>query len=249
MRVLFLLGLLVAGLPLTAGTLIYKTADGQEKIVSQVTIMTIANQMLTLKIDSGTETIPLRSLVKYYDTDIRGGGEFEDNTAAYDIILGTEKCPTDGYQGSSDKRKTAEFTIGYSVRRKEGEAQKNELRVPYLYLFVLTSGDGGDRNFYSFSYPDKARVSMKAYDEAKMLEKVIALNRPTYYPDDRGRLGRPSPRNAGIGGDRIATFKLDGIRKQRIIAWYLVAWGKNRIEAEKSWQDHSYRIARNWWIR
>jgi len=232
-----------------AGTLIYRTRDNQERTVSKVTIVSIDSKLVTIKINSGTETIPISSLVKYYDTDIKSGGEFEDSSAEYSIRLGTEKCPKTGYETTKGRKTPSVFSINYDTMRKPGQNQKAAIREPYLYLFVLTSGANGERNFYSYSSSSKGKVSMRdAYDEAKMLEKVSSLDRPLIHKDDRNQLGRPNQRG-GLGGTEIADFKLDGIKSQRIIAWYLVAWGKNKIEATKEWRDTGYNLHKTWWVR
>ncbi len=239
----------LGGVNAEAGTLIYRTRDNEEKTVSKVTIVTIDAKLVTIKINSGTETIPISSLVKYYDTDIKSGGEFEDNSAEYTIRLGTEKCPGTGYETNKGKKSSSVFSISYDTMRKPGQNQKAGIREPYLYLFVLTSGNSGERNFYSFSSSSKGKVSMRdAYDEAKMLEKVTSLDRTLIHDDDRNQLGRPNQRG-GLGGTDLAEFKLDGIKDQKIIAWYLVAWGKNKIEATKEWRDTGYNLHKTWWVR
>lgn len=244
-----LCGTLFAG-TLQAGTLIYRGSDRQERTISQVTIMAIDGKLVTIKVNNGTETIPISSIVKYYDTDIKGGGSaFEDDSAEYTVTLGSEKCPKSGYETSKKKNTVTYFSIPYDVTRKPGEDQKRALREPYFYLFVLTAGRDGDRNMFSYSYPARGKVSMKdSYDEAKMLEKVVSLDRRLFHPDDRRRLGTPT-RSGNLGGSDEAKFKLDGIKDQQIIAWYLVVWGKNKIVTSKEWKDTGYTIRKNWWVR
>ena len=240
--------LLAAG-TLSAGTLIYRTRNREEKVVSDVTIVSIDSRIMTIKIAGGTETIPLANVVKYYDTDIKAGGEFEDNTAEYDVILGSEDCPKTGYTGGKTK-KTTVFSIPYTVRTKGAARSDAACREPYFYLFVLTSGAGGSRTLHSYASPARARVSMKTYDEAKMLEKVISLDRPTYYPADRNRLGRAGGNSTvSLGGEQTATFTLNGVKDRQIIGWYLVVWGKTRIAAVKEWHDTGYSLPAHWWLR
>ena len=223
------------------GTLIYKNKKGETKRVSGLKIVSIDSKKMVVKIASGTETILLSQVQKYYDTDIRVGGEFDDDSGEYTIQLGHE---TLGPSKKSGGR--MELSIPFSIFRIKGTALGTRLRQPYFYLFVLSSdGDTQNRKMTSYSFPASARTSMKNYDEAKMLEKVISLDRPYYYQDDVNR----SPQNRRMGGDRQARFLLNTAKNSTVIAWYLVVWGKESIVATESWENPNYRISKNWWVR
>lgn len=228
----------------SAGTLIYKNRDGEQKRVSGLKIISIDSKKMVVKINEGTETIPLSQMVKYYDTDIKGGGEFEDNTAQYDIRLGEGKI-------SSDKKKggAVTFSIPFDVFRREGEKMDSAMRYPYIFLFVLSADADGHRTMTSYGFPSAARLSLKNYDEAKMQEKVLSLKRRTYHSDDVSRLGQPSAASRTMGGEKTATFSLSNLKKNSVIAWYVVAWNKDSISATKEWHDSSHKVGKNWWIR
>ena len=226
-----------------AGTLIYKTKAGEEKRVSGLTIVSIDGKKMVVRIKGGTETISMSQVIKYFDTDLSVGGEMDDNTGDYTVHLGSEKLVRDKKSGRIT------FSIPYSINRASGVKLGTRLRQPYFYLFVLAvDEDSGQRKMMSFSYPAKAKVAMKNYDEAKMMEKAIDLDRPSFYDDDFGGLRR-SATNKSLGGRRTASFSLNNVRNGSVIAWYLVVWGKDKIVETKEWRDSGRRISTNWWIR
>lgn len=242
-RILIFLAGFVFCADMFAGTLIYKNKAGEEKRVSGLTIVSIDGKKMVVRIKGGTETIAMSQVIKYFDTDLSVGGEMDDNTGDYTVHLGTEKL------GRDKKSGRLEFSIPYSVNRASGVKLGSRLRHPYFYLFVLAiDGDSGERKLMSFSYPAKARVSMKNYDEAKMMEKAISLDRPSIYGEDFGGLKRSSS-NKSMGGRRTASFSLNNVRNGSVIAWYLVVWGKDSIVETKEWRDSGSRISKNWWIR
>ena len=73
------------------GTLIYKSNEGEEKRVSGLTILSIDSKKMVVRISGGTETIRLSQVIKYYDSDIRAGSEFDDGSGDYTIRFGQEK--------------------------------------------------------------------------------------------------------------------------------------------------------------
>lgn len=227
------------------GTLIYKNKAGETKWVSGLTILSIDEKKMVVRINNGTETIWLSQVSKYYNSDIRMGGEFDDGSAEYTIWLGQEKIT------SSEKTKgQMEFSIPYDVNKTDKARSGESLRAPYMYLFVLVSdAESLQRKMYSFSFPGPAKVAMKTYDEAKMLEKAIALNRPRYHYEDASLLGSRSISGSRLGGDKVARFPLSNLRNGTIIAWYLVAWGKSSIVATKEWRKTGVRIEKTWWLR
>ena len=124
----------------------------------------------------------------------------------------------------------------------------NAMRYPYIFLFVLSSDADGHRSMTSYGFPSSARLSLKNYDEAKMLEKVLLLKRPHYHSDDASRLGSHAS-GSRLGGSKTATFQLGNLKDRKIIAWYVVAWNKDSISAVKEWHDTSYKVGKTWWIR
>ena len=226
----------------SAGTLIYKNREGKRLMVSGLKIFSIDSQKMVVKINDGTETIPLSQVVKYYDTEIKSGGSFDDNTAEYDIRLGEGTI-----RGDKKKNGQKTFEIPFDVFRKSARMD-TPMRYPYLFLFVLTSNDEGHRVISSYGFPTSARLSLKNYDEAKMLEKVLSLKRPHYHSEDVNHLGGRSS-GARMGGGKTATFPLSNLKDRKIIAWYVVAWSKEAISAVKEWHDPQYKIGKNWWIR
>lgn len=236
-----LIGVLFCGSAM-AGTLIYKNKAGEVKRVSGLKILSIDGKKMVVKIDSGTETISLAQVQKYYDTDIRIGGEFDDDSGAYSVRLGTESLVKAKKSGGRQ-----EFSIPFSLTRAQGVSIRSRLRQPYFYLFVLVSDGEGQRKMQIFSYPKSAKAGMKNYDEAKMLEKVIELDRPYYYHEDTSFGSRSTQKR--LGGERVASFPLASVRNGSVIAWYLVVWGKDSIVATKEWHDTGRNVGKNWWVR
>ncbi len=224
------------------GTLVYKNKKGEIKRVSGLKIVSIDSKKMVVRIANGTETILLSQVQKYYDTDIRISGEFDDDSGEYTVQLGYEKL------GSSKKNNgRMELSIPFSISRQKGTSMGARLRQPYFYLFVLSSdAESQNRKMTSYCFPASAKTSMKNYDEAKMLEKVISLDRPYYYQEDTFNRSSYSKR---MGGERQAQFTLNAVKNNTVIAWYLVVWGKDSIVATKSWENSEYRISKNWWVR
>ena len=226
------------------GTLIYKSNEGEEKRVSGLTILSIDSKKMVVRISGGTETIRLSQVIKYYDSDIRAGSDFDDGSGDYTLRFGQEKMVR-GEKANS----RMEFTIPFDVDRTGNAKMGTPLRVPYLYLFVLVSdSENFQRKMFVASYPASAKISMKNYDEAKMMEKATSLDRPRYHHDDAALLGKRS-RGATLEGGRLARFPLNNLRNGKIIAWYLVAWGKDSIVATKEWRMPGLRIDATWWMR
>ena len=239
---LTVLAVLVFGISVSAGTLIYKNKDGEQKRVSGLTIISIDGKKMVVRIKNGTETIFLSQVVKYYDTDIRVGGEFDDDSGDYTVRLGMEKLTR------NKKNNRMEFTIPFSINRTGKTKIGSRVRQPYFYLFVLCSdGENAYRKMHTFSYPAAAKNAMKNYDEAKMLEKVISLDRPYIYDSDVPSMNNSVGRS--LGNNRMAVFPLSSIRNGSVIAWYLVVWGKDSIVETKEWHDPARRVGKNWWIR
>lgn len=241
-KTVLLLLVLLVGFAVSAGTLIYKNREGKKLTVSGLKIFSIDSKKMVVKINDGTETILLSNVVKYYDSDIKSGGSFDDDTAEYDIRLGEGAI-------RSDKKKGGQkfFEIPFDVVRKSARMD-TPMRYPYIFLFVLTSNAEGSRAISSYGFPVAARLSLKNYDEAKMLEKVLSLKRPHYHSEDVNRMGERSS-TTRMGGGKVATFQLNNIKDRKVIAWYVVAWNKDSISATKEWHDTQYKVGKNWWIR
>lgn len=226
------------------GTLVYINNDGEEKKVSGLTILSIDSKKMVVRVSSGTETIRLSQVIKYFDSDIRTGGDFDDGSGDYTVRFGQEKIIR-----SEKNNGRLEFTIPFDVDRRGNTKFGTPLRVPYMYLFVLVSDpDNFQRKMIVVSYPAAAKISMKNYDEAKMMEKATSLDRPRYHHDDAALLGKRS-RGATLEGGRLARFPLNIMRNGKVIACYLVAWGKDSIVATKEWRMPGLRISTSWWMR
>lgn len=253
---------LAGALGLSAGTLVYRTDNGEQNIISKVKILSIDARLITLSMENGIETIPSNRLVKYYDSDIKVGGLFKDSTSPYGISINEIRVPkstrrTVTSSSSSGKSRTSSskggtVSLTYSVtasgRSAEGRGA-TVYREPLFYLFVLTTKDGV-RKVGVTSYPSSARVSTKTYDEAKMMEKALDLNRRTINVDDRDRLGSSRSRSGSnsLGGTRIE-IPLSGIADGDIIAWYLVVWGKDGIVYTKEEKVTGERTQDRWYMR
>ncbi len=238
----------MAALPLPAGTLFYKTAEGEVKSISRVTLQSIDSKKVIIKSGGGTEVIGLGSLVKYYNTDLKNG-EFDDNSGDYTIHIGNVNAPRRAERKNKKSVETVEFKVPYSVSLKPKSRNTGNIRQPYFYLFLLVGGNNGGRKVHSFCYPQSAKAQVIPYNEVKMLEKVLAFDRPNINMNDR-RIGVPRSNNGLIGSDGAAVFKLNGIKDGKIIAWHIIGWGKNDIELSYGETvDTGYRVSKTWWIR
>jgi hypothetical protein len=242
-----------------AGTIIYKTSSkDEEHILPKVKIVSIAQRTITIKHGGGVRTIPLSYLIGYYDTDIEAGS-FEDNTCDYSVTVRKIDMPETGYEikktKKSKKRTTAECEIEFSVNKKLEKGKSKSIRMPYFYLFVLTTSSEsyGRRPVYTYYYPDEAKVSSKTYDEAKIIEAVTAMKRPRLYKNNSTpRLGKGHKSLSYTSGYKPIKISLKKIRGRRIIAYHLEVWGKKKKILEKNWRDSSYKtsdIGKNWWKR
>ena len=230
-----------------AGTLIYKVHQEKEKIISDITIMSIDKKQVVLKVGNGIERIPLSSLVKYYNTDIKIGSVFDDGSQEYDIQVRNWKKPASrtGYSGSKKNRVVSELEFEYDIRLKQDSAKtqtNKRIKRPYFYLYVLTVDDYDNRKIFHYFSPDAAKCNFKSYDEALMMEKVYSSERESFFLD-YGQWKTTSRLNW-----QKQKFVLDGIKERKIIATYLVVWGKDSIiyEGGEIW-DPSYAIHPEWY--
>lgn len=241
----------LVAVPSFGGTIIYQNYKKEKKVVSEVEIISIDRNIITFQIGNTTRTMPLASMLKYYDTDINMNLAFEDNTANYKIYAHNVKLPSNkkgvtiSNKKKSRKKITNKITFEYSVQRQKEKNQTNAIKVPYFYLYVLTaSADGSGKNLYCYSYPNAAKIkNTKNYNEALMLEKALSSDRHTWNSDFilTGK---------GLhAGARTASFELKGIGDREIIAYHLIGWGKDDIVYSKGEIiNHRYNISKNWLI-
>jgi len=251
---LFALSIMV----LNAGTIIYKTSKNSEKnILADVKIISIAKGTITLKHGKGVRTIPLSYLSAYYDTDIDSQG-FADNTCEYTVSIRDIKMPETGYTYTKAKhkktktKKVSDFEIEFAVQKKIEKGKSQNIRMPYFYLYVLTTATKsyGKRPVYSFYYPDEAKVRSKTYDEAKIIEAVTSMDRPLIYHGAKSGFGGKIGKLTSASGYRPAVIPMKGVKNHKIIAYHLEVWGKDKMIAQKDWKDSlSHSIGKNWWKR
>lgn len=238
---------------LNAGTLIYKSgSEEKQNVMGDVKIVSIAKGTITIEKGGGIRTIPLNQLISYYDSDIEGG-TYEDNTCDYTVTVRKVDMPKTGYdtkniKGSDKKtRSVSECEIEFSIGKKPEKGESTAIRMPYFYLYVLTTGTEqyGRRPVYTYYYPKDAKIATKVYDEAKIMEALNSMKRPRIYYDNEshleGTVGRLN------GGYKPVKISLKGVKEKKIIAYHLEIWGKNKMVAEKDWKDSSYKTGKDWW--
>jgi hypothetical protein len=229
-----------------AGTLIYKVNKEDEKVVSEVKILSIDKKQIVLKVGNGMERIPLTSLIKYYDTDIKIGSAFDDGSCEYDIqIVGIKKpASKTGFSGSKKEKIVSNIEIEYNISTKDKTIQSRKgIKHPHFYLYVLTSDNNNKRKVFVYNYPESAKCNFKNYDEALMMEKALASDRESMF-FEHGKWSSNS-----FWGIKHK-FPLEGIKDRKIIATYLIVWGKEKIiyEGGEIW-DHLYSINPDWHTR
>ena len=250
-KIIILLLFAFAISPAFSGTLIYLNSQKEKKIISEIDIVSIDKKIITIKIGKTTRTLPFSSILKYYDTDINMNLAFDDNTADYTIYATNVKMPinnkgiTTRKGGKKAGKQVNKVTLEYTVNMKKQKNQRSAIKAPYFYLYVLVaSGNHSGTSLYCFSYPEAAKTkNTKTYNEAAMLERVLASERPNYNADFilHG--------NGMKGPNRTATFELKGIGNREIIAYHLVAWGKDDIVfTENKILNLRYNISKNWHI-
>ena len=251
---LFALGIMA----LNAGTIIYKTSKNSEKnILAEVKIISISKGAVTIKHGKGIRTIPLSYLSAYYDTDINSGG-FADNTCEYTVSIRDIKKPETGYtykkikKSKKKKRETSNFEIEFAVQKKAEKGKSKSIRMPYFYLYVLTTGNKpyGKRPILFFCYPDEAKVRSKTYDEAKIIEAVNSMERPRIYHGEKSSFSGKIGKLTSASGYRPAVIPMKGVKNHRIIAYHLEIWGKDKMIAQKDWKESTrHSVGKNWWKR
>ena len=229
-----------------AGTLVYKVNKDNEKIISDIKILSIDKKQIVLKVGNGMERSPLTSLVKYYDTDIKIGSVFDDGSSEYDIQIVNIKKPVSktGLTGSKKDKVTSNIEIEYNISTKDSNVKnRRAIKHPLFYLYVLTTDSNNKRKIFIYNYPESAKCNFKNYDEALMMEKALSSEREAMV-FEHGRWSN----NSFFGIKH--KFLLDGIKERKIIATYLIVWGKDKIiyEGGEIW-DHSYSINPDWHTR
>ncbi|MDD3116532.1 MAG: hypothetical protein PHO45_04115 [Victivallaceae bacterium] len=231
------------------GTIIYKpNQESEPKQISNVKIISIENGMITMEINGGRERIKFNQIVGYYDTDLKIGSGFDDNTPEYKISVIERNIPKRAEERSGKSRKAQFFELNYSISPVYEKGRNMEtLKQPYFYLYVMTEGSSGvgERPITLISYPKDASVSSKIYDRAAILEKVNSSKRENLYfrHNVSGKLSSGWHREIKIPLNRIRH------KEREIIAWRLEVWGKTDMIYEKEWTLPGTRIASKWWTR
>lgn len=229
------------------GTLIYRGTDNEKKIISEIDIVSIDKNIVTIKIGKTTRTIHLSKIYKYYDTDINMNLAFDDNTSDYMLSITNLKLPVNKkgitQRAKQQKQKNKiEFEFTLSPKRKKG--QSANVKVPYFYLYLLTSsGKGRGSNIYTYFHPSTARIkNTRVYNEALMLESAISSERQIINPRYLSHISTEGQ------GNKVS-IDISKIGERKIIAYYLVVWGKDDIVyQENRILDHTYEISKNWYL-
>lgn len=241
---------------LNAGTIIYKTSpQDKENILGDVKIVSIAKKTITIEKDGGIRTIPLSYLISYYDTDI-DGNTYEDNTCDYTVSLKEVEMPETGYEYKNVKKskkktkKISECEITFSIVKKPEKGESNTIRMPYFFLYVLTTGTEqyGRRPVYTYYYPKEAKITTRVYDEAKIIEAVNSMKRPRIHHTDSHVQGSVN-KQLSVGKYKPITISMRGVGTKKIIAYHIEVWGKSKMIGEKNWKNSSYKVGKDWWKR
>lgn len=240
---------------LTGGTLILK--DGS--IISDLDIISIREGYIVVERDRAKRRIAFGKVREYFDSNIKAISDITDNTTASYKVTASIDMPEYGYKTvKSSKRKQRQTTsceISYRINIDEQDpklARSNRVKIPFFYLYVLTSGEesSGGRQVFCYSYPDTAKVRSKSYDRAEIISNLKSFNRPVIsarpYHSGLG-LQSNSSKNFNSFGDRKFTIPLKRIKYQRILAYYLEVWGKDDVVCRKEWVRNGYTVSKNWW--
>lgn len=244
-KIISALSLIICGSAF-CGTLIYKGTDNEKKIISEIEIVSIDKNIVTFKIGKTTRNIHFSKIFKYYDSDINMNLAFDDNTSDYNLVVSNIKFPINK-KGITAKRVKKEaqnnkVTFDFSVYLKQRKGQSSNIKYPYFYLYLLTTGGKGKGNsIHTYHYPATAKLkNSKIYNEALMLESAISSERQIINPRHLMQASLNSELNK-------VSIDISKIGNHEIIAYYLIAWGKDDIVFTKSEIfNHSYEISKNW---
>jgi len=229
------LGLLAAGVH--AGTLILKDGDS----ISGVQIISIEGDRLVIEKDNARKTISMNKLKGYYYTDVKNGGNFEEDVADYKISITDVRMPTyttekkKGHSSSSSSSKQENCVISYNLSRDNAKPNVYRVKEPYFYIYLLLSGDKehGERAVYSFYYPTKyakpkGKSSSKGgYDRAAILSQLSNFDRPTID------LAHVENKMSG----REVTIQFKSLPHRKILAYHIEVYGTSDLILEKNWHD------------
>ncbi|MDD3153467.1 MAG: hypothetical protein PHS41_01260 [Victivallaceae bacterium] len=226
-----------------AGTVVYRV-NGSEKSISDAKLISIDNKIVTFKYNGGTQQISVGNLVKYYDSDSGiSGGAFDDGTLDYNVSIRDVTMPERGMTSSHKNRVVAEAKIRYVVDPKLEKNRKMVIREPYFYLFVLSeSKDGSRRAHHVFSYPAAAKYRTKYYNEPDILKQINSPDRAHISGGNFNTLG-------GLSGEKSFKIALKGIGERKIVAYTVIAWGKDREAGRKNWTRSGLSVSENWFMR
>lgn len=230
-------------LQVNAGTISFKEKDGSLTTLTNVDVVSVKEGIIVIEKDKKRRSYPIASVYSFSpsDTSSAGGsipGEFSD----YKVTISEVKSPVKG----SDKDKTATFEINYSIARTNPEISR--IKVPYVYLYLLVppSGDTEEWEVLSYSYPSKAKLKSKGYDEAAILEAVNKFDRPIRDETDHHYDLNKSLKS--FGGENVK-FDLKSLKNRKIIAYHIEIWGNNSIVAEKNDKEFDAKVGDKWWHR
>lgn len=240
----------ICTLPVFGGTIIYKGTNDEKKFVSEIEIISIDRNIITFEIGKTTKTMPLSRMIKYYDNDINMNLAFEDNTSDYDVTVNNMKVPlnlkgTTVKRGKRDSKNVNSISFTHSIQMKTKKNQNKNIKVPYFYLYVLTSsGHTSGRSMYLYCYPSTAKIkSTKTYNEALMFEQAISSSRHVVNSSHYVHGSK-----VGFSENKI-TIPLDGIGNRDILAYHLVVWGKDEIVyTENRVLNSRYNVSKNWYL-
>lgn len=246
MKNIFTITVFLCACNIFAGTLIYRDSENEKKFLSQIDIVSIDKNIITLKIGKTTRTIPFSKVMKYYNSDINLNLAFDDNTSEYGLDITKMTLPANkkGVTLQSKKRpQTNKISLEYSLNMKKKKNQSKAVKTPYFYLFVLAgSANHSGNNMFTYCYPAVAKTKNTSnYNEALMLEKAISSERPIL--DSEYVIHGDGVRK----NNNTVTFDLKGIGNREIIAYRIVVWGKDDIIYEKNEiVNHRYNLSKNW---
>ncbi|MDX9861885.1 MAG: hypothetical protein RBS99_13325, partial [Rhodospirillales bacterium] len=116
----------------------------------------------------------------------------------------------------------------------------------YLYVICSRTSETEKRPIYRYCYPDEAKPKGKDYDQAAVLARLNAFDRPILGEGERFRLT-----GNGLAG-REVNFEMSSVRGRKIIAYRLEVWGNSKLIAEKTEKVDVFEsrdVAARWWER